>query len=161
MWQTSFHVGQGFCMVNLVASAFSIFKSHTSDCEKKGIYLRRDGWTAVLRKVVAGGSMRRFQECILRSNRNDISSSTRDIWLLGVCYKVLQDDSSEDSATNSGLAAFEQDFSSRILITYRKGYKNAILYFFLLDPGYLTFRFIKTSIYFISRFQCDRRLKVY
>ncbi|XP_048335407.2 cysteine protease ATG4 [Ziziphus jujuba] len=114
-------------MINLVASAFSIFESHaeSSNCEKKGIYLRRNGWTAALKKVLAAVSMRRFHECILRSSRTGISSSSSDIWLLGVCYKVVQDDSTEDSATNNGLAEFEQDFSSRILITYRKGF-NAI-----------------------------------
>nr|XP_024933160.1 cysteine protease ATG4-like isoform X2 [Ziziphus jujuba var. spinosa] len=113
-------------MVNLLASALSVFESRTqsSDCEKRGVNLRRDGWTAAVRKVLTGGSMRRFQERILRSCRTGMSSSTSDIWLLGVCYRVLPDDS-EDSATDNGLVAFERDFSSRILMTYRKGF-NAI-----------------------------------
>ncbi|KAL5560837.1 hypothetical protein UlMin_037048 [Ulmus minor] len=114
-------------MVNLFSSAFSVFEARTdsSACEKKPIHSRYNAWTSAVKKVVSGGSMRRFHERLLRPNRTDISSSTSDIWLLGVCYKNMQDKSSVDSANNNGLAAFELDFSSRILMTYRKGF-NAI-----------------------------------
>lgn len=126
---------QCFSMVNLLASALSVFESRTqsSDCEKRGVNLRRDGWTAAVRKVLTGGSMRRFQERILRSCRTGMSSSTSDIWLLGVCYRVLPDDS-EDSATDNGLVAFERDFSSRILMTYRKGFYDTMFSFFPFGP---------------------------
>lgn len=60
--------------------------------------------------------MRRIHErFVLGSARTGVSNSTSDIWLLGVRYNV----SSDDEAV--GLAGFEQDFSSRIIMTYRKG----------------------------------------
>ena len=110
-------------MVNILSSAFYVFEasSDSSACEKKPIHSRYNAWTSAVKKVVSGGSMRRFHERLLRPNRTDISSSTSDIWLLGLCYKNMQDKSSVDSANNNGLAAFELDFSSRILMTYRKG----------------------------------------
>ena len=43
-----------------------------------------------------------------------------DIWLLGVCFKL--DAIGGDPVSSSGFAAFVEDFSSRILMTYRKGY---------------------------------------
>ena len=63
--------------------------------------------------------MRRFQERVLGLNKTGISSSTSDIWLLGVCYKISQEGSSSDYS--DGVAAFVEDFSSKILLTYRKG----------------------------------------
>ncbi|PON86856.1 Peptidase C [Trema orientale] len=111
-------------MVNFLSSAFSVFeaRSESSACERKSIRSRYSRWTSAVRKVVTSGSMRRFQELILGSARTGVSNSTSDIWLLGVCYKISQDDSFVDLPTNSGLADFEQDFSSRILMTYRKGF---------------------------------------
>lgn len=116
-------------MVNFLSSAFSAFEARSSSSseppavEKKAIRSRFNGWTAAVRKAVTVGSMRRFHERILGSARTGVSSSTSDIWLLGVCYKISQDELSVDSpATNNGLAAFEEDFSSRILMTYRKGF---------------------------------------
>lgn len=124
-------------MVNFLSSAFSAFEARSSSSseppaiEKKAIRSRFNGWTAAVRKAVTVSSMRRFHERILGSARTGISSSTSDIWLLGVCYKISQDEPSVDSpATNNGLAAFEEDFSSRILMTYRKG-----LCLLVLDVG--------------------------
>ncbi|KAL9437395.1 hypothetical protein AB3S75_023286 [Citrus x aurantiifolia] len=77
--------------------------------------------TAVKRLVTAG-SMRRIHERVLGPSRTGISSSTSDIWLLGVCHKIAQDEALGDAAGNNGLAEFNQDFSSRILISYRKGF---------------------------------------
>jgi cysteine protease ATG4 len=74
-----------------------------------------------MKKIVAGGSMRRIQECVLGTSKTGISNTTGDIWLLGACYKISQDNSSGDAAATNALAAFNHDFSSRILITYRKG----------------------------------------
>ncbi|XP_061359700.1 cysteine protease ATG4-like isoform X2 [Gastrolobium bilobum] len=65
--------------------------------------------------------MRRVHERILGSSRTDISSSDGDIWFLGICHKVSQQDSTGVDTSNV-FAAFEQDFSSKILITYRKGF---------------------------------------
>ncbi|XP_057486720.1 cysteine protease ATG4-like isoform X2 [Actinidia eriantha] len=99
-------------------SAFSIFETHGDPkvCGKKG----SSGWTQAVKKVMNGGSMRRFQERVLGLNKTGISSSTSDIWLLGVCYKISQEGSSSDYS--DGVAAFVEDFSSRILLTYRKGF---------------------------------------
>lgn len=73
-------------------------------------------------KTAIAGSMRRLHERIMGSTRTGVSTSTSDIWLLGVCYRITPDDSS------SGLSAFELDFSSRILITYRKGFYFILIY---------------------------------
>ncbi|KAH6758647.1 Peptidase family C54 protein [Perilla frutescens var. frutescens] len=79
-----------------------------------------EGWRAAVRRVVMnGGSMRR----ILGFSRTNISNSNSDIWLLGVCYHVAQEGEDSSNPTQSeGFAAFVEDFSSRILITYRKGF---------------------------------------
>ncbi|GMP21933.1 hypothetical protein CsSME_00000142 [Camellia sinensis var. sinensis] len=69
-----------------------------------------------------GGSMRRIQERVLGLYKTGIFSSTSDIWHLGFWYKISQEDSSSDLAISDGLAAFVEDFSSRILLTYRKGF---------------------------------------
>lgn len=105
-------------------SAFSIFETHgeSKGCGKKGFSGRSSGWTQAVKRVMNGGSMRRFQERLLGLNRTGFSSSTSDIWLLGVCYKISQEGSSSDPASSDGEAAFVEDFSSRILLTYRKGF---------------------------------------
>lgn len=54
-------------------------------------------------------------------SKSSVITSTSDIWLLGVCYK-LDDAIGGDPVTSSGFAAFIEDFSSRILMTYRTGY---------------------------------------
>ncbi|KAG8044029.1 hypothetical protein GUJ93_ZPchr0458g22645 [Zizania palustris] len=48
--------------------------------------------------------------------------TSSDVWFLGKCYKLLSEESSSDSDSDSGHAAFLEDFSSRIWITYRKGF---------------------------------------
>ncbi|XP_058110611.1 cysteine protease ATG4B-like isoform X2 [Magnolia sinica] len=67
------------------------------------------------------GSMRRLQEYLL-GPRTDVSSSTSEIWLLGVCYKVSPEESSGDATLSNGLVEFSEDFLSRIVMTYRKGF---------------------------------------
>jgi len=69
---------------------------------------------------MASGSMRRIKEQMLGFNKCSLITSNSDIWLLGVCYK-LDDSTSADPVASSGFAAFVEDFSSRILMTYRKG----------------------------------------
>ncbi|WOH13293.1 hypothetical protein DCAR_0832802 [Daucus carota subsp. sativus] len=66
--------------------------------------------------------MRRFQERVLGINRTGISISVSDIWLLGVCYSLSNEDSSSDPIQSHSFAAFVEDFESRILMTYRKGF---------------------------------------
>ncbi|PRQ23227.1 putative peptidase C54 [Rosa chinensis] len=65
-------------------------------------------WTAAV--------MRRIHERVVGSSRTAAISSTSHVWLLGVCYKF---DESESSPL-----AFEHDFSSRILMTYRRGFDS-------------------------------------
>lgn len=69
------------------------------------------------------GPMRRLQERILGPRWTGASGSSSEIWLLGVCYKLLADESSDDSTTSQGHAEFLHDFSSRIWLTYRKGFE--------------------------------------
>ncbi|CAK9143261.1 unnamed protein product [Ilex paraguariensis] len=107
--------------------AFSIFEtlSEPKGCGKKASSSRSNGWTAAFKRVMnGGGSMRKIQERVLGLNRTGHSVSAGDIWLLGVCYKISLEDSSGDPAQSEGYAAFVEDFSSRILITYRKGFAN-------------------------------------
>ncbi|KAJ7961980.1 Cysteine protease [Quillaja saponaria] len=108
-------------------SAFTVFETYSASAasEKKSVHSRQSGWAAAVKKVVNSGSMRRIHERVMGSRRTDISSLGGDIWLLGVFYKFSEQDSSGDADTGNRLAAFEQDFSSKILMTYRKGF-NAI-----------------------------------
>ncbi|KAK9287969.1 hypothetical protein L1049_016414 [Liquidambar formosana] len=105
-----------------LASAFSIFETYSD--QKRAVHSRNNnGWTAAVKRVVSGGSMRRIHERVLGQTKTGLSSSTSDIWLLGVRYKISPEDSSSgDPHSTHGLAEFEQDFSSRILMTYRKGF---------------------------------------
>ncbi|KAG5229913.1 cysteine protease [Salix suchowensis] len=105
------------------ASAFSVFDTHrdSSSTSEKPHIRHGNGWTSAVKKIVAGGSMRRIQECVLGTGKTGISNTPGDIWLLGACYKISQDNSSGDAAATNALAAFNHDFASRILITYIKG----------------------------------------
>lgn len=115
-----------------VASAYSIFESHgessssssaPASCEKKETFnSRNNGWRAAVKRLVAGGAMRRIQERVMGPSKTGIANSTSDIWFLGICYKISPEETSEELGNSNGLAAFEQDFSSRILMTYRKGF---------------------------------------
>ncbi|GAB2278087.1 hypothetical protein Dimus_012784 [Dionaea muscipula] len=113
-------------------SPFSIFDSFgkSSIGEKKPAVWRSNGWIPSVKRFVASGSMRRIKEQVLGYSRCSIVNSNGDIWLLGVCYKVLQEDSSNgDPVSTSGFAAFVEDFSSRILMTYRKGSIGIVTFF--------------------------------
>ncbi|CAH9134652.1 unnamed protein product [Cuscuta epithymum] len=111
------------------APAFSIFGTLSGEHPKgfpwKGNWsLKNDsyanGWTASLRRAVSGSSMRRY----LGFNKTGIPSGSKsDIWLLGSCYRVAESsDLSIDPTQSEGYASFVEDFSSRIFITYRKGF---------------------------------------
>ena len=120
--QKAGHTGKASSWSSLFASNFSIFESHTSSSpgEKKVTKSRNNGWATALKRVVTRGTMRRLQERILGTSRADFSSSTSEIWLLGTCYKASPNELSAGANLENGLAAFLQDFSSRIWITYRK-----------------------------------------
>ncbi|KAJ9554395.1 hypothetical protein OSB04_018440 [Centaurea solstitialis] len=106
-----------------LVSAFSVFdtQSDSRGCQKKETATRNHGWTAAVKRVMNGGSMRRIQERVLGYKTN-VSNSVSDIWLLGVCYKICLEDPSQEPVHSIGYAAFSEDFSSRILTTYRKGF---------------------------------------
>ncbi|KAL7252505.1 hypothetical protein ACSBR1_007133 [Camellia fascicularis] len=74
-------------------SAFSTFETHgePKGCGKKGFGTRSNGWTAAVKRVMNGGSMRRIQERVLGLYKTGIFSSTSDIWHLGFWYKISQD----------------------------------------------------------------------
>lgn len=97
--------------------SFSIFEAcpESSSCGKKDS--RTYGWTTTLRRAIRINSMKRLQER-LGMNKADVSSSTSEKWLMGVCYKVSSEESSDGAISGNG---FLQDFSSRIWITYRRG----------------------------------------
>ncbi|XP_028804686.1 cysteine protease ATG4 isoform X1 [Neltuma alba] len=108
------------------SSPFTIFEtySESSASEKKAVHSRHSGWAAAVKKVVTVGPMRRFHERVLGSSRTDISASDGDIWLLGVCHKISQHETPGNVDTGNGFAAFEHDFMSKILMTYRKGFDS-------------------------------------
>ncbi|KAK2641635.1 hypothetical protein Ddye_023398 [Dipteronia dyeriana] len=114
-------LSKGSLWSSLFASAFTIFETYSESpaCEKKA---RNNGWTATVKRIVSAGSMRRIHDRVLGPSRTGISNSTSDIWLLGVRYKISLDESSGDATSSNGLVAFNEDFSSRILMTYRKGF---------------------------------------
>ncbi|KAJ8755175.1 hypothetical protein K2173_018973 [Erythroxylum novogranatense] len=109
---------------SIFASAFSVFELHreSSTCEKKSFSTRNNGWTSAVKKIVAGGAMRRIHERVLGPSKTGIPNTVSDIWLLGLCYKLSQEECSGDAGTSSAVSAFTNDFSSRILMTYRKGF---------------------------------------
>lgn len=89
---------------------------HKPDCTTN------NGWTVILKTAsMASGAIRRFQERVLGPSRTGISSTTSEIWLLGVCYQISEGESSEEADSGRVLTAFRQDFSSLILMTYRRG----------------------------------------
>ncbi|KAF3557704.1 hypothetical protein F2Q69_00010617 [Brassica cretica] len=69
---------------------------------------------------MASGAIKRFQDRVLGPNRIGLPSTTSDFWLLGVCYKLSEGEETDDGSV---VAALKQDFSSRILMTYRKGFE--------------------------------------
>ncbi|XP_071737080.1 cysteine protease ATG4-like isoform X2 [Rutidosis leptorrhynchoides] len=105
--------------------SFSVFDTHgeSRSCPKKNqeTSLRNHGWIAAVKRVMNASSMRRLHERLL-GYKSNISNSISDIWLLGVCYKICREEPSQEAANTNGYAAFSDDFCSRILVTYRKGF---------------------------------------
>ncbi|XP_072973282.1 cysteine protease ATG4B-like isoform X1 [Typha angustifolia] len=112
---------------SVLTSTLSIFGTHSDSfsSEKKVAKSRNYGWTTAVKRVVSGGSMRRLQERLLGTCRADALSLTGEIWLLGKCYRFSPEESSSGGDPSNSYAEFLEDFSSRIWITYRKGF-NAI-----------------------------------
>ncbi|KAL5722389.1 Cysteine protease atg4 [Ranunculus cassubicifolius] len=112
---------------SIFAPAFSIFgsysnSSNSSSSETRVSNSRIYGWTILKRVVCGGGTMRRLHDRILGSSKTGVCDSSSDIWLLGVCYKASPKESSEDALNDNEFSEFANDFSSRIWITYRKGF---------------------------------------
>lgn len=120
----------------IFVSAFSIFEGRGEESlhlhsdsrtsrQKKGVGSKSgsggNGLVAAVKRVMASGSMRRIKEQMLGFNKCSLITSNSDIWLLGVCYK-LDYSTGADPVASSGFAAFVEDFSSRILMTYRKAF---------------------------------------
>lgn len=108
---------------SLLTTSFSIFNTNTSSSsstlENKS-ESRNHGWMAYLMTTVNTGPMRRLQESILGTGKTNLSTSS-DIWLLGVCYRFLLQGDDDKTLESGGLVSFQQDFSSKIWMTYRKG----------------------------------------
>ncbi|XP_068668239.1 cysteine protease ATG4B-like isoform X2 [Aristolochia californica] len=110
---------------SLFAPTFSIFEPHSESSppkEKKTFKTKTNGWTNAVKRVVTGVTMWRLQERILGFSRTGVSCSNSETWLLGVCYKISPEESPGDGNNDNGSVAFMEDFSSRIWITYRKGF---------------------------------------
>lgn len=108
--------------VSVPSSSDSQSYREASTSEHKPDCTTHNGWTVVLKTAsMASGAIRRFQERVLGPSRTGISSLTSEIWLLGVCYKTSEGESSEEADSGSILTALRQDFSSLILMTYRRG----------------------------------------
>ncbi|XP_010469251.1 PREDICTED: cysteine protease ATG4b isoform X1 [Camelina sativa] len=111
---------------DVVASSSPVSQQskEASTSEHKPDCTTHNGWTVILKTAsMASGAIRRFQERVLGPSRTGISSSTSEIWLLGVCYKISDGESSEEADSGHVLTAFGQDFSSLILMTYRRGFE--------------------------------------
>ncbi|CAI9112533.1 OLC1v1012994C2 [Oldenlandia corymbosa var. corymbosa] len=115
---SSYNQKKSSVWLGFFVSAFSVFDNSSAPRgENKDCCTKNHGWTVNLRRVLNSGSMRR----ILGLHKTGCSSSS-DIWLLGICYNVGEGSSLSDPSQSEGFASFVEDFSSRILITYRKGF---------------------------------------
>ncbi|VVB06314.1 unnamed protein product [Arabis nemorensis] len=110
--------------VSAPSSSDSQSYREASTSEHKPDCTTHNGWTVILNTAsMASGAIKRFQERVLGPSRTGISSLTSEIWLLGVCYKTSEGESSEEADSGRVLTAFKQDFSSLILMTYRRGFE--------------------------------------
>lgn len=110
-----------------LVSAFSLFENSSEPkgsnrvCNSKSYV-----WASTVKRMMNSSSMRR----IFGLNKTGFACSKGELWLLGICHKIGEDDST-DPAQSEGFASFVDDFSSRILITYRKGMVFYFYFFFL------------------------------
>lgn len=75
-----------------------------------------------MKRALTSTSMKRLQERLLGLSKTGVSCSTSEKWLLGVCYKVSSEESSDGVIPANDFDEFLRDFSSRIWITYRRGF---------------------------------------
>ncbi|CAH8390722.1 unnamed protein product [Eruca vesicaria subsp. sativa] len=100
-------------------------KCSSSTADEKSDKSPLNGWTVIVNTAssMASGAIRRFQDRVLGPSRTGIPSTTSEICLLGVSYKISEGESSEEADAGCVLDAFRQDFSSLILMTYRRGFE--------------------------------------
>uniref|UniRef100_A0A453DHF1 Cysteine protease n=2 Tax=Aegilops tauschii subsp. strangulata TaxID=200361 RepID=A0A453DHF1_AEGTS len=104
------------CKASILSSVLTIFEPDQDQSGRSGGHASGSyAWSRVLRRFVGGGSMWRFLGC-------GKALTAADVWFLGKCYKLSSEESSSDSDSEGGHAAFLEDFSSRVWITYRKGF---------------------------------------
>ncbi|KAL8130218.1 hypothetical protein V2J09_019373 [Rumex salicifolius] len=119
------HSSKAAYLSTVFVSPLSIFEAHKGGAlsEKRVSGSRSNGLVTAIKRVMNSGSMRRIKEHVLGYNKTNYITSNSDIWLLGVCYKPSSEDSPHGNiVSSSGFVAFVEDFSSRILLTYRKGF---------------------------------------
>ncbi|KAH9325031.1 hypothetical protein KI387_005209, partial [Taxus chinensis] len=111
---------------SFISSHFSVFEPHNNTSltdRSQSPIVGTSGWTSAVRRAVSSGPMRRLQERIMGPWWTGSSVSSSVVWLLGTCYKILPEESSSDSTGSQAFVDFMHDFSSRIWITYRKGFE--------------------------------------
>ncbi|KAL8151304.1 hypothetical protein V2J09_021112 [Rumex salicifolius] len=120
------HSAKSALLSGIFVSPLSIFSSQReiSHHENKMVEARTNDWASAIKRILNSGSMWRVTEHMLGFNKSQNITSSSDIWLLGVCYKISVEDSTTggDPVNSSAFASFVEDFSSRISVTYRKGF---------------------------------------
>ncbi|WOK94852.1 cysteine protease ATG4B [Canna indica] len=111
-------------LANLFSSTLAIFESRTNSFsgDNKSTNTSNYGLTTAMTNAMISGPIRRLQERIMGATRTEALSSTSEIWLLGKCYKISPIGSSDGADPGNSYADFLEDYSSRIWITYRKGF---------------------------------------
>ncbi|CAL9147615.1 unnamed protein product [Musa hybrid cultivar] len=112
-------------LASFLSSTLAMFEtrmeSSSDDC--KATKPTSYGLSTAVSNVMISGPIRRLQEHILGTTRMEALSSTSEIWLLGKCYNASAEESSGGEDPGNSYAEFLEDFSSRIWITYRKGFE--------------------------------------
>eukprot|EP01018_Ginkgo_biloba_P029809 Gb_12416 [translate_table: standard] len=137
--QPQFSLPKASLWSSFIASTFSVFESRndlSTSNRSRSPKAGTTGWTAAVKRAVGSGPMRRLQERILGPKWLGTSGSNNEIWLLGVCYKISPDEDSNDSIPGQGHMEFLHDFSSRIWLTYRKGFEPIGESKFVSDVGW-------------------------
>ncbi|XP_078442364.1 cysteine protease ATG4-like [Wolffia australiana] len=105
------------------STIFSSSRSSSLSPETRERKIKSHGWASSVKRAITSVSMRRFHERFLGLDKADITSSGSEVWLLGVCYRISSGESSSNTqAQDNGPRELLNDFSSRVCITYRKGF---------------------------------------
>ena len=137
------HSAQAAYLSSIFIFPFSIFEAHKGALlgEKKTSGSTGNDCASAIKRVMASGSMRRIKEHVFGYSKTNNITSNSDIWLLGVCYKLSSEDVPlGDPVSSSKFAAFVEDFSSRLLLTYRKG----LVFDWARNPNFVLWTFSLT-----------------